>query len=939
MASAKFLEEALSTDVDESAVNAIVGSLETQLVTSTPAVSGHQVSSASVSQQNHQVNSGISNGGTITAVQPQKHGVSNGGGATSVNSLMTQEVTKSITTSTLLPVNVVTSNTVAPQVTTQQQQQHTQSAVPPAAYINQVTTNQVTSNQTTHIPSLTKAHEPVKIIYPTVGQVIATTGVANVNNKLSFPAQTVGQLANGTLGLTSQAVLQTTSNVVTNVSSVSETGSQTVASVNKPTGTALVIKTSVAPSGMVSVPMSVPVSVAGNPVSTALQAKAGVTSTIVPSNVQILNVNAMRPGTPVAGQQGGKQVASRVVIGQHMIGTRPGGPGITLQTLHGLQPGTQGHILLKTETGQFQLIRVGPPPTAGTPAGTAVTPNSIAGNAVVAAPSPGTTYRLASVPATVAATITTGTTTPVTVTAAATTAPTPPAAAVQTVQTPAPRQTTDNTKEKCRKFLANLLELSSREPKAVERNVRTLIQELIDTKVEPEEFCDRLERLLNASPQPCLIGFLKKSLPLLRQSLVTKELVIEGIKPPPANVVFPVTSATPVVTQQNQIRPTIAVTAATIPVTAVTATTQIRVMTPIPAATTTVPRPAQPVQQRLIRPVTTVVRSPAAYTVKSTVAVGGIRPTAPTVQKPPVTTTVVKTITTTTQGKTVNTTTTVNKAVVPSFIPKPTTKEKEKKTFSSAGYTGDDDINDVAAMGGVNLAEESQRILGSTEFVGTQIRSCKDEVFLHMTPLQQRIKQIVSNYGLEEPNQEVAALISHAAQERLKNLVEKLAVIAEHRIDLIKVDPRYEVTQDVRAQLKFLEDLDKVERRRHEEQERELLLRAAKSRAKTEDPEQAKLKAKAKEMQRAEMEELRQREANLTALQAIGPRKKPKLDVGGSASSPGSNSGLNTSSTGINRQMPMRPRLKRVNFRDLMFLLEQEKETCRSTTLYKSYLK
>ncbi|XP_068983309.1 transcription initiation factor TFIID subunit 4-like isoform X3 [Bombus flavifrons] len=940
MASAKFLEEALSTDVDESAVNAIVGSLETQLVTSTPAVSGHQVSSASVSQLNHQVNSGISNGGTITAVQPQKHGVSNGGGATTVNSLMNQEVTKSITTSTLLPVNVVTSNTVAPQVTTQQQQQqqqHTQSAVPPAAYINQATTNQVTSNQTTNIPSLTKTHEPVKIIYPTVGQVIATTGVANANNKLSFPAQTVGQLANGTLGITSPAVLQTASNV-SNVGSVSETGSQTVASVNKPTGTALVIKTSVAPSGMVSVPMSVPVSVAGNAVSTALQGKAGVTSTIVPSNVQILNVNAMRPGTPVTGQQAGKQVAPRVVIGQHMLGTRPGGPGITLQTLHGLQPGTQGHILLKTETGQFQLLRVGPAPTAGTPGGTTVTPNSIAGNAVVAAPSPGTTYRLASVPATVAATITTATTTPSTVTVAASSTPTPPVTTVQTVQTSTPRPTTDNTKEKCRKFLANLLELSSREPKAVERNVRTLIQELIDTKVEPEEFCDRLERLLNASPQPCLIGFLKKSLPLLRQSLVTKELVIEGIKPPPANVVFPVTSTTPVVTQQNQLRPTVAVTAATIPVTAVTPTTQVRVMAPLPAATTTVPRPAQPVQQRLIRPVTTAVRSPAPYTVKSTAAITGIRPTVPTVQKPPITT-VVKTVPTITQGKTVNTATTVNKAIVPSFVPKPVTKEKEKKTFSSAGYTGDDDINDVAAMGGVNLAEESQRILGSTEFVGTQIRSCKDEVFLHMTPLQQRIKQIVSNYGLEEPNQEVAALISHAAQERLKNLVEKLAVIAEHRADLIKVDPRYEVTQDVRAQLKFLEDLDKVERRRHEEQEREILLRAAKSRAKTEDPEQAKLKAKAKEMQRAEMEELRQREANLTALRAIGPRKKPRLDIGVSVNSPGSNSGLNASATGINRQMPMKPRLKKVNFRDLLFLLEQEKETCRSTMLYKSYLK
>ena len=113
------------------------------------------------------------------------------------------------------------------------------------------------------------------------------------------------------------------------------------------------------------------------------------------------------------------------------------------------------------------------------------------------------------------------------------------------------------------------------------------------------------------------------------------------------------------------------------------------------------------------------------------------------------------------------------------------------------------------------------------------------------------------------------------------------------------MDPRYEITSDVRGQIKFLEELDKAEQKRHEEVEREILLRAAKSRSKTEDPEQAKLKAKvklewkliksdifkeiflikkkAKEMQRAELEELRHREANNTALQAIGPRKR-KLD-------------------------------------------------------------
>lgn len=129
-------------------------------------------------------------------------------------------------------------------------------------------------------------------------------------------------------------------------------------------------------------------------------------------------------------------------------------------------------------------------------------------------------------------------------------------------------------------------------------------------------------------------------------------------------------------------------------------------------------------------------------------------------------------------------------------------KAKDKKTLASvvaataasgsgsAFYPstfGDDDINDVAAMGGVNLAEESQRILGSTEFVGTQIRSCKDEVLLNLPILQQRIRQQMARHGLDEPSSDVAVLISHACQERLKNIIEKLAVIAEHRIDILKV--------------------------------------------------------------------------------------------------------------------------------------------------------
>lgn len=53
--------------------------------------------------------------------------------------------------------------------------------------------------------------------------------------------------------------------------------------------------------------------------------------------------------------------------------------------------------------------------------------------------------------------------------------------------------------------------------------------------------------------------------------------------------------------------------------------------------------------------------------------------------------------------------------------------------------------------------------------------------------MQSRLRAAAAKHELEEPSAEVAGLISHAVHERLKNLIEKLAVVAQHRIDLIKV--------------------------------------------------------------------------------------------------------------------------------------------------------
>ncbi|XP_017843786.1 transcription initiation factor TFIID subunit 4 isoform X4 [Drosophila busckii] len=875
------------------------------------------------------------------------------------------------------------------------------------------------------------------------------------------------------------------------------------------------------------------------------QAGQPLLNSMLPAGVVV----GMRPQAPTQQQQQQHQQQhqpknmpanplSRVVISNtHMGGVRPQSPAITLSTLN---PGQTPALLLKTDNG-FQLLRMGTTTTTGPPTMTQTisntSNNNTNSNTTTTTTNHATTtqIRLQTVPA--AASLSNTTSSNIIVNSVAnsnahsfggapnltqlqaphlpqvtqiqtipaqqqqqhtnhnnnsvgTTAATSGATNAASAATSATTAAQGNTKEKCRKFLANLIELSTREPKPVEKNVRTLIQELVNANVEPEEFCDRLERLLNASPQPCLIGFLKKSLPLLRQALYTKELIIEGIKPPPQHVLGLPGLPQQLPKIQAQIRPIGLSQTTTI------GQTQVRMITPhalntprptighttiskqppgmrLPTApprlvnTSTIrgqmpslPMPSQAsivqirgphnsqlqragsavhiraarppnstptnkvtavkVGQTQIKPITPSLHPPSLAAISSnsgppptpTLSVLSTInsasntalpvPSLPTVHLPPealrareqmqnslhhnhnnnnhhfepklveIKAPQLPHIERLNASLTPISPKTIQRPVMPMANKSASKKKKDMldrddkmNTSSGGGNTGsavsaaaaaaansffqqssmsssmygDDDINDVAAMGGVNLAEESQRILGCTENIGTQIRSCKDEVFLNLPALQARIRAITTERGLEEPSQDVAVLISHACQERLKNIVEKLAVIAEHRIDVIKLDPRYEQAKDVRGQIKFLEELDKAEQKRHEELEREMLLRAAKSRTRVEDPEQAKMKARAKEMQRAEMEELRQRDANLTALQAIGPRKKLKLDSDAGGMGVGASGGGGLLSGSGTTTTTLRPRIKRVNLRDMLFYMEQEREFCRSSMLFNTYLK
>ncbi|XP_051739134.1 transcription initiation factor TFIID subunit 4 isoform X3 [Ctenopharyngodon idella] len=567
----------------------------------------------------------------------------------------------------------------------------------------------------------------------------------------------------------------------------------------------------------------------------------------------------LRPGTPT-------QVTATAAAPQ-----RPGAPATQLivrpqqQTTIQLPPGftiPPGMVLVRTEAGQLALV-----PQQVLAQAKAQNQNKATMSPRPATPTAGAAFRVTTPVAqqkTAVVTITSAqkpTTTVITAGARVQPAPqtvlkpsvTPQSPSTTTTSAAAPanrapvlsQEMQENVK-KCKNFLATLIKLASHNSPSPEtsRNVKALVQDLLDAKIEPEEFTNRLQTELKSSPQPYLIPFLKKSLPALRLTLLNSQQSL---------------------TQLSQASTT---------------------STPLTVNTIKAPAPSTlPTTISTIRPA-------AALTPTTTMAVK-----RPGLQATPTRMPVVITQTIRAQGA-VGTHLQVRNPMSVAF--QASANQKQKLNDPGGGtFRDDDDINDVASMAGVNLNEENARILATgSELVGTQIRSCKDEAFLPASLLHKRLLETAKKFGVTEVSMETVALISHATQSRLRSMLEKVSAVAQHRADSCKDEELYEQASDVRTQLKFFEQLEKIEKQRKDDEERELLMKAAKSRSRQEDPEQARLKQKAKEMQQQELAQMRQRDANLTALAAIGPRKKRKLD------SPGASAGAEMPVPQVSSRLP-----------------------------------
>ncbi|KAJ0068499.1 hypothetical protein NL108_008876, partial [Boleophthalmus pectinirostris] len=413
------------------------------------------------------------------------------------------------------------------------------------------------------------------------------------------------------------------------------------------------------------------------------------------------------------------------------------------------------------------------------------------------------------------------------------------------------KETMENV-NKCKNFLSTLIKLASTGKQSTETAacVRELVKDLLEGRLEAEEFTSRLYKELNSSPQPYLVPFLKRSLPALRQ-----------LTPDSAAFI-----------QQGQLPQSSSGPASTI--------STVILSSPGPRVTTSITRP-------LLQPGVTKPGQSPSLVLQTPQQRAMVRPqvTLPTASMVTLRNHAPSRIMLGQQQIQLKELQPVEmfKHLSPTAL---TLAQRNKLKEAGGTFKDDDDINDVASMAGVNLTEESANILATnSSLVGSVTHSCEDEAFLSCALLQRRMLEIGRRHGVTDFGGDVVKLVSHATQQHLQNLLEKVTQVAQQKNVSFKDNDNCEQSNDVRAQLKFFEQLDQLEKQRKEEQEREILLKAAKSRARQEDPEQLRLKQKAKEMQQQELAQMRQREANLTALAAIGPRKKRKIGDFSSSSS------------------------------------------------------
>lgn len=394
--------------------------------------------------------------------------------------------------------------------------------------------------------------------------------------------------------------------------------------------------------------------------------------------------------------------------------------------------------------------------------------------------------------------------------------------------------------QKCKNFLITLIQLAQRNeqtnPRTVQ-NVKDLVQQLIDDRITPTDFTERLQTELQSTPQPYLVPFLTKSLPLLRRSMQnggSKARPAPSGGPPPMPVKRPAPGPNPPTTPSNKVikhepGPSPNTTRVQIP---------MRPSHPGPRPPPNVPR-------------ITLHNQPVPHNQP-------FRPGQPIRTRP--------------------------RHIVQTHRP---------KMPQSVPRDDDRDETDVTYMADVDIHKET-KLMTDTGGIGTEIKHAPggdEPISVNKQALHKLVGQAASRAGgIERVTPDGARLIGLALEEYVKNLVSKAIHAASHRNIQFKDNEHREKVNDVKTQFKLLQEIMLNEKQKAEEAEQEQRAKLLRSRnKKEEDPEREKKKKDAKMKQQAIQEREQLKQADETALIA-SQRKRPTTSVASSSLSGGSSS-------------------------------------------------
>ncbi|KAL5108188.1 Transcription initiation factor TFIID subunit 4B [Taenia crassiceps] len=175
-----------------------------------------------------------------------------------------------------------------------------------------------------------------------------------------------------------------------------------------------------------------------------------------------------------------------------------------------------------------------------------------------------------------------------------------------------------------------------------------------------------------------------------------------------------------------------------------------------------------------------------------------------------------------------------------------------------------------------------------------------NQPFFPVCQIRSYLSTQLSQSSIAMISDEAINCMAHGLDAFLRSILTRVSVVAGHKAVKLSEDPHLTQVDFAREQLNYLQRLGEFDRQKQSELEKEYILKAAKSRTRSENPDQARLREMAHQLKNEQYERERQQQANRTALNAIGlpANRRPRTSMNPSISDQSMATGAGITTTG-----------------------------------------